>query len=496
MDASEIYGLRQKRAGHDAPGNGGYLPDLFPGSLRFRDKSVETRFRYEQFVQSLPFIRVSLFIAALLYSSFGILDYLVVEPENLAFVWSVRYLIGVVALASLLIFSFSKNFLKFSQLGLSLAAVTAGGCILAMIAVTDSPANHLYYGGIVAVIFYSSTMLHLRFGLALCVCTTLFAGYLMVALLVNPIPDWALISNLFFLTMSTGVALFACYSMEVYLRQRFAQTIALDRAREAETELKDKAIQASVAKSEFLATMSHELRTPLNAIIGFSEVIEGQMMGPLGNDKYTGYAADIRRSGMHLLAIISDILDISKAESGKIELAEDRVDMGELLENVERLCSNLAREKRVRFSVIRPRSVPIVRGDERLLQQAVQNLVTNAIKFTPSAGSVQVWLRNVNGGCHIKVSDSGIGIAPEDQLRVFEPFVQVQSAFARDHGGIGLGLPLVKRIAVLHSGSVNLSSALSAGTDVTIQLPASRVIDQKTEDAGEELIDFPRARVA
>jgi signal transduction histidine kinase len=464
-------------ASPDAPGETAThdLPALDKRRLRFKDPEIERRYTQEQFARALPFIRLSLLGAALLYALFGILDYLIVE-QNLPLVWLARYL-AVASLLGVAAFTYSHLFVRYSQVALGLATFLSGLGIVSMTALAGPPANHLYYAGLIMVTIYASTMIRMRPQVAAGLSIALVLGYTAVALWVNPIPDWALTSNMFFLTMSTGVGIFSCYALELYLRQKFAQNVALEHAKLAEAALKDHAIQASKAKTEFLANMSHELRTPLNAILGFAEILDGEVLGPLGNDRYKTYAGDIRDSAGHLLAIISDILEISRVDSGKIALNESEVDLMALAEDVHAKCRSMATKRGVRVHLDPCPHAPIVRADDGLLHQCVANLLTNAIKFTASAGEVRITLAHEpGGGCRVQVADTGIGIAPEDRDRIFEPFTQVQSAFARDHGGNGLGLPLVQRIVELHGGEVALTSELSAGTTVTFRLPAERVV--------------------
>jgi len=234
--------------------------------------------------------------------------------------------------------------------------------------------------------------------------------------------------------------------------------------------------EASRSKSEFLANMSHELRTPLNAILGFSELMLLGLKGPLPFE-YREYASDIHRSGRHLLDLISDILDLSKVEMGHIELHEHPVDVDELIESCLRLVAGKATERGVLLSAPPPIRMRL-RGDGLRLKQTLINLLSNAVKFTPSSGAVAVDVeRTVDGELTIRVTDSGIGMRPEDIPLVLEPFRQVQSALARSHEGTGLGLPLAKSFIELHGGTLEISSRLGEGTVVSVNLPAGRILE-------------------
>lgn len=241
---------------------------------------------------------------------------------------------------------------------------------------------------------------------------------------------------------------------------------------------------AAEAKSNFVANMSHELRTPLNAILGFSELSKNQVFGPLGDERYIGYANDIHHSGSHLLNIINDILDLSKIEAGKMDIDESIVDVCGVIEKTITLMTASAEKAGVDIAFRTEGDIPPVLADERCLKQIMLNLLSNAVKFTPLGGeAVTVDVKiNVAGQMAIIVKDSGIGIAPEDVATVLEPFGQVESALARRYDGTGLGLPLVKSMVELHGGNLKLTSALGLGTKVTVCLPAERVHNASFND--------------
>jgi signal transduction histidine kinase len=232
---------------------------------------------------------------------------------------------------------------------------------------------------------------------------------------------------------------------------------------------------ASRSKTEFLANMSHELRTPLNAIIGFSEVIKTEMIGPLGTDRYRFYAQDIYDSGHHLLEVINDILDISKVEAGEFELHEEPSDLRTIIEQAARLVHERAEADGLSLVVEVDRDLPELLIDARLIKQSLINLLSNAIKFTPQGGQVTVRAAQASdGSVLLSVTDTGIGIPERDVMRILQPFVQVESAFARKHGGTGLGLPLSKSFIEAHGGTIEVRSRLGEGTAVTLQFPAGR----------------------
>jgi signal transduction histidine kinase len=245
-------------------------------------------------------------------------------------------------------------------------------------------------------------------------------------------------------------------------------------ALEAMRVAKEEAEIADIAKSEFLANMSHELRTPLNAVLGFSELLLREPFGPLGNDQYRGYARDIHDSGSHLLNIINDILDLSKAAAGKLELAEDWFDASEAVNSVCRLIRARADNGKISLVVNTLPDVTIL-ADERMIKQILLNILSNACKFTPAGGRIECSLALDSTSVSFTVTDTGIGIPPEHLERVLQPFVQVESAMSRQHEGTGLGLALVKVMAELHGGSLRLDSEVDKGTTVAVILPLSRV---------------------
>jgi signal transduction histidine kinase len=240
---------------------------------------------------------------------------------------------------------------------------------------------------------------------------------------------------------------------------------------------KEKAEAANRAKSGFLATMSHELRTPLNAIIGFSDMMQREVLGPLGNKRYQAYIGDIHKSGTHLLQIIDDILDLSKAEAGKLELHEEIFDLRDTIGSVHKLISPRLGDGGLSDAVDLPANLPLLRADELKTKQVLLNLLTNAIKFTPPGGHVEIAGKfDPAAGLLLIVRDTGIGIAPGDLARVLEPFEQVDSSFARSHQGSGLGLPLVKAIIEGHGGALAIDSELGLGTQVSVTFPPWRAV--------------------
>jgi signal transduction histidine kinase len=255
--------------------------------------------------------------------------------------------------------------------------------------------------------------------------------------------------------------------------------LVADRTRELQA-AHDEALAASQAKSQFLAGMSHELRTPLNAIIGFSEIMQLELVGPIGSDTYRDYAGIINESGQHLLGIINDVLDVAKIEAGRMELSEEIVDVAAVVAEVVRLLGDRARRGGVTIKTSMQSGLPRLMADKGKIRQILLNLIGNSIKFTRNDGTITVSARvSAVGKLVLAVSDTGIGIPADELQNVMEAFVQGGDASTRTHHGSGLGLPLCKALTEMHAGSLMLESEVGKGTCVTISLPPHRVLAQE-----------------
>lgn len=228
---------------------------------------------------------------------------------------------------------------------------------------------------------------------------------------------------------------------------------------------------ANRVKSEFLANMSHELRTPLNAILGFSDIMRGQMFGPLA-PRYADYSGLIHQSGQHLLNLVSDILDLSKVEAGKWDLALEKLDMAQTVDYCARMVAQRAEDQGVRLVTDIAAAPPKLFADERACRQILLNLLTNAVKFSRSGGTVTVRAWQAEGEIRIAVQDQGIGIPASELPRIGTAFKQASNnAYVANGEGTGLGLALVKSLLALHKGSFLIESLEGTGTTVTVGFP-------------------------
>jgi len=258
-------------------------------------------------------------------------------------------------------------------------------------------------------------------------------------------------------------------------------TVTRDITERKEHELKMRAAQeraeaANRAKSQFLATMSHELRTPLNAILGFSDILKTEQFGAIGNTRYREYAAAINDSGQHLLGLINDILDISKLDTGKLELHPEPIELRPLIVECARYVEPLAAKTGVRVQIDLETPACTLQADRRRLRQMLLNLLSNAVKFTPEGGEVRISTRRSAVGVSLTVADTGIGMDEAAIPKAFERFGQIDSSLSRKYEGTGLGLPLTKQLAELHGATLAMQSKPGAGTTVTILFPEESVL--------------------
>jgi len=448
-------------------------------TAEFCDARAEDRFRHWRYRDNLLAIRIIAvigilasvpFISALYVRLGGSVEFQIVAAIRIA----------SVLLSITLLYATWANWRYRTLDWLLLVAVVAlCGQTIAISAVGDSEGKLLeiqYILVIVAVYVFVPN----RFLLNAVPCLTLSGVFLVQVLWLGDyiaserigLIGWTVIANL--------LGLVTAQRLERLRRREFAN-LELERNSNAALQAaKERVELASRSKTEFLANMSHELRTPLNAINGFSEMMMLGTFGPLGDRRYKEYAKDINDSGSHLLGLINEILDLSKIEAGKRELAETRVEIARLVDDCLRVVAQRAQDKGIALATDLPDRLPGLWADEVAIKQVLLNLIVNGIKFTESGGNVTVSAHlEKNGGLRIDVRDNGIGIDAANLDRVTVPFGQVEEAASRQHEGTGLGLAIAKAMAELHAGRLTIDSEVGRGTTVSIHLPPQRLLDSR-----------------
>ena len=442
---------------------------MHPLWLRFADPSMEASFAEEQARKALRLYRLAGVFGGAVVAFWAVFDYVVPmagRPRGQSSLVMLFWFLPVYVLGYL--FSYSRGFLRHQQ------GITVTGLCLVSVALAGMASRmpREMFPGILAIvcihILATYTVLRLRFPVA-CIggwfALVIFLGYLGS----SGAPGVALIRIGALLAVANALGMFSCYQMDRYVRLEYVAMRLREQAELEARRARDQAEAATRAKSEFLANMSHELRTPLNAIIGFSEVLRDGMFGDL-NAKQEEYAGDIHESGRHLLSLINDILDLSKIEAGRMELEVTTFDLPSAIDNAVILVRERAGGRGLALETDVDPSLREFKGDERKFKQILLNLLSNALKFTPQGGKITVTARARSSRVEVAVTDTGVGIAPDDLSRIFEEFRQVGTDQGRKAEGTGLGLALTKRFVELHGGTVRVESALGKGSTFTFTL--------------------------
>jgi len=293
-----------------------------------------------------------------------------------------------------------------------------------------------------------------------------------------------LIASQFFFYLIANRLRLSLISSLAHRAERENLIAELETAKAISEEARRRAEEANLAKSRFLATMSHELRTPLNAILGFSEVMQTEVLGPLGNDTYKEYVNDINSSGAHLLNVINEILDLSRIEAGRQELQEESLKLSHIVEDAKHMVDLKAKTKNVKLVFNAEEDMPLIWADEKAVRQVALNLLSNALKFTPTGGQITITIGWTSaGGQYFSISDTGPGIPEEEIPIVLSSFGQGSIAIKSAEAGSGLGLPIVQALMHMHEGKFELKSSLRKGTTATATFPRARVLEimEKTD---------------
>lgn len=341
--------------------------------------------------------------------------------------------------------------------------------------------------------------------LTLAICALHFTGMAAASIVYDPYVEltgptfdpFTMAISIAVVTLLIGAFGFAGAALDRHLARRAVQEAKRLRAHVLELEETKRKLEATSedlmvalrsvasadqAKSQFLATMSHELRTPLNAILGFSEIMKSETFGPLGNARYLEYTNDIFRSGQHLLSLINDVLDFTRADAGELQLHEEEVDLDEVVRDAVGMVRRQAETHDLTLRIESTPNLPLLIADHRRVRQVLLNLLSNAVKFTPDGGQVFVRTTMEREGLTIRVTDTGIGIAKSDIPLAMERFGQIDSDLARKYEGTGLGLPLSKCLMEGHGGTLDVESELGRGTTVTLTFPQERLAPRNGQD--------------
>lgn len=440
----------------------------------FADPALEAEFSRFEATATADYARTAMVLAAVLFSSFSITDWLF-APEQGVVLTLIRAAVVTVLFACL---AALKHVRHSWQLLMQVAGLSVGIGFIALVIVAPMPLKDLYLDCVILVITGIFVVLRLTVMRAAAVVAAIVALFDTAFLYFELGSKQDFVVAQLMIVAATAIGAFCAYVFErqrrlAFVGQHYAERHAgsLEHALRNTAEAQMRAEQAARVKSDFVAHVSHELRTPLNAVIGFGEVLEREVFGPLGHPKYGEYARDIRESGQHLLALINDVLDLSKIEAGRMELHREMLVPQELVRASLVLVSGLAQARGTTVQVEVGRELPLVDGDARAIKQMLVNLLSNALKFAPRGGEVRVAAENTDGHVVFTVTDNGPGMTEEQIEVALTPFGQVSGLVAQTERGTGLGLALANRLAELHGHPLEIYSAPGHGTRVRFRIP-------------------------
>lgn len=437
-------------------------PVLHPVSLHFADAGLEAGYQSQHAGWVPNSARLALLLATALITAFGFVDPLVM-PEHVEILRNHR--VTVVAMFVLMMaFTFHPLFKRHNQKAAWLTGFAGGYAVVMLPALVTLEHGYTYYVGVVLAPAFFFNLLGLRFLQALTLTVVLVVAYNAVVL-VKGIPYSMLVNNNLFVLGISIVTAAAGYVSELQHRTVYYQSQLMER-------LKEKADEASLAKSRFFTNMSHELRTPLNAIIGYGEMLLEDARKSENRDLEADLSA-IDTASHHLLELINDVLDLAKIDAGKIRLSDDEVELPAFLERIKSTATPLAIKNHNNLVFDTAQAPPSMRADGLRLQQILNNLISNACKFTEN-GTIQVSVARQDDDVLFNVTDTGIGISSQQSEHLFDEYEQLHSAVDQRYGGTGLGLAISQRLAKLMGGLITVSSSVERGSSFTLRLPRLR----------------------
>ncbi len=446
----------------------------------FADPVEEATYRAATQDGTLFYARIALLLSLALFSLFGLVDVLYGGERRILLLLA---RVGICAsFIGLLVLSFrpeARTPQKLVRLSQAIGISISIGFVL-LVALAAQPLRDFYIPGILLVVVALFVLLRLSLFEIL--------GVVLFLVALNDGIWWlfwlegdrfgAFTVMQFYLFAALVVGIFSNYAIEHHRRVTYAgagdlraQAARLAAALDQAAAARLQAEHASRAKSDFIAHMSHELRTPLNAVIGFGQVLEGEVFGPIGNGKYREYARHIHESGQHLLSLINDILDLSKVEAGQLELHPEMLDLEETMRTATLLVSGLTAARRVRLRMEVPVAAPDFQADARAIKQILVNLLSNAVKFSPPGGEVLFSVAPQPDALVFTVADEGPGMNAAQVARALVPFGQASGHVTEATRGTGLGLPLALKLTEQHGGRLEIDSAPGRGTRVIVTLP-------------------------
>lgn len=445
----------------------------------FADPALEQEFQADEARGTLRYTRGAILLAIVLFQLFSLPDYLFLPMQSFLHLLALR--LGVNALQGLLILAtFHPRWQRHRLLIMQAAALLVGLGSLTALAIMPVPQREIMVEAMVLIVVGIYVVLRLTVLRATFVIVLLLAVFDAIFLLQGIGSSVQFVMAQVIMVCAIAIGLFSSYAIErqrrvAYIGRREAehQASALERTAKRAAEAQLRAEQAARVKTDFVAHISHELRTPLNAVIGFGELLERQIFGPLGNPKYIEYAHDIRESGQHLLSLINDVLDLSKIEAGRMELNWETLVPQEVVRASLVLVSAQANARGTPIRIEVSDDLPLLHGDARAIKQILVNLLSNALKFTPSGGDVRIVAEAEDDGVLFTVSDDGPGMTPAEIEIALTPFGQVSGMVADSERGTGLGLALANRLAELHGHPLEIRSAPGRGTRVSFRVPRS-----------------------